>query len=37
MVEAFALLALASSALLFLGLCACSLLALYCFGRGGHG
>ena len=34
MVEAFALLTLASSALLFLSLCACSLLASYCFGAG---
>lgn len=37
MAEAFALLALASSALLFLGLFACSLLASYCFGRRRHG
>ncbi|WP_243021377.1 hypothetical protein [Simplicispira sedimenti] len=34
MAEALAILALASSALLFLALFACSLLASYCFGAG---
>ncbi len=34
MADALALLTLASACLLFLALCACSLLASYCFGAG---
>lgn len=34
MAEALTFLALASASLLFMALCACSLLASYCFGAG---